>query len=111
MYYGPSRSIPRNGGRLMFLPSGSADQVEVVAPELGSGQGIVVIDTILPDDFLLLKSIVESDNPCQYKGRVIYVKTLVSSYPWPDPFLFENKFYFNENCEWFESPFALNGII
>jgi len=39
----------------MFLPSGSADQVEVVAPELGSGQGIVVIDTILPNDFLLLE--------------------------------------------------------
>lgn len=95
----------------MFLPSGSADQEVAPPPELGSGVGIVVIDTVLPDDFLLLKTIVESTNPCQYKGRIIYVKTLVPTYPWPDPFLFENKFYFNENCEWFESPFSLNGIL
>lgn len=95
----------------MFLPSGSADTIETPAPELGSGQGIVIIDTTINEDFLLLKSIVESSTPCQYKGRVIYVKRLVSTYAWPDPFLFENKFYFNENCEWFESPFSLNGII
>jgi hypothetical protein len=54
------------------------------------------------------------DNPSFYKGVVVYVKTLeqVSGRePWPDPFLFPNKFYFNEDGEWFESPFSLNGII
>lgn len=95
----------------MLIPSGSAQQETQEFPKLGVGQGIVVINTLIHEDFLLLKTIVESDNPSQYTGRVIYIKKLVNSYNWPDPFLFENKFYFNENGEWFESPFSLNGIL
>ena len=52
-------------------------------------------------------------NACGYKGSIIYLKRLENipgREPWPDPFLFENKFYFNEDCEWFESPFSLNGV-
>lgn len=54
------------------------------------------------------------DNPSSYKGVVVYVKILeqVSGRdPWPDPFLFPNKFYFNEDGEWYESPFSFNGVI
>lgn len=54
------------------------------------------------------------DNPQFYKGVVVYIKILeqvAGRDPWPDPFLFPNKFYFNEDGEWFESPFSLNGVI
>lgn len=52
-------------------------------------------------------------NPNSYKGVVVYLSRLeeVPGKTWPDPFLFPNKFYFNEDGEWFESPFSLNGII
>ena len=46
------------------------------------------------------------DNPCNYKGAVVYL-TAVGPTSRPDPFLWPDKFYFNEGCEWFESPFAL----
>lgn len=94
----------------MFLPSGSMSQESGTSTDLGTGKGIIYINTAIPSDFLLLKTIVESDNPCKYKGRIIYIEKLVNTYNWPDPFLFEDKFYFNENCEWFESPF-LNGVV
>lgn len=54
------------------------------------------------------------DNPQNYKGRVIYIKQLqqIEGYAeWPDPFLWENKFYFNENGEWFESPFVKSELL
>lgn len=46
------------------------------------------------------------ENPCNYKGAVVYL-TAVGPTPRPDPFLWPDKFYFNEGCEWFESPFAM----
>lgn len=54
------------------------------------------------------------DNPQNYKGRTLYVKRLdkiAGSGNWPDPFLFPNKFYFNEDGEWFESPFVKGDIL
>lgn len=52
-------------------------------------------------------------NAAQYKGVVVYLSRLepIEGKTWPDPFLFPNKFYFNEDGEWFESPFSLNGVI
>ena len=52
-------------------------------------------------------------NAIQYKGVVVYLSRLedVPGKTWPDPFLFPNKFYFNEDGEWFESPFAINGAL
>lgn len=52
-------------------------------------------------------------NSYSYKGVVIYLSRLeeIPNKTWPDPFLFPNKFYFNEDGEWFESPFSLNGVI
>jgi len=50
------------------------------------------------------------DNPQNYKGSVVYIRRLEqvpNRNEWPDPFLFPNKFYFNEDGEWFESPFTL----
>ena len=75
--------------------------------------GIYVVDVSdTSDDLAFFIDLV--DNPSLYKGVVVYVKTLEQASgrdPWPDPFLFPNKFYFNEDGEWFESPFSLNGII
>ena len=53
------------------------------------------------------------NNPSAYKGVVVYLSRLeeIPNKVWPDPFLFPNKFYFNEDGEWFESPFSLNGVI
>lgn len=54
------------------------------------------------------------NNPQNYKGRVIYIKELQQIQglgEWPDPFLWENKFYFNEDGEWFESPFVKSGLL
>lgn len=54
------------------------------------------------------------DNADSYKGHVVYLRRLenvIGRDAWPDPFLFPNKFYFNEDGEWFESPFAINGVM
>lgn len=45
------------------------------------------------------------ENPCKYKGRVIYLLAIGPTQR-PDPFLWADKFYFNEGCEWHESPFS-----
>ena len=50
------------------------------------------------------------NNPCKYKGAIVYL-TDVGPTARPDPFLWKDKFYFNEGCEWFESPFALGRIL
>jgi len=68
---------------------------------------ISIIDVVAtsPDLSLFIDMI---DNPKNYKGRIIYIKRLdkiAGKESWPDPFLFPNKFYFNEDGEWFESPF------
>lgn len=47
------------------------------------------------------------NNPCNYKGRVVYL-TAVGPTERPDPFLWANKFYFNEGCAWHESPFSID---
>lgn len=49
-------------------------------------------------------------NPCNYNGKIVYI-TQIGPTQHPDPFLFAQKFYFNENCEWFESPFVMSGLI
>jgi len=45
------------------------------------------------------------ENPCNYRGRVVYL-TAIGPTQRPDPFLWADKFYFNEGCEWHESPFS-----
>ena len=60
---------------------------------------------------LFLELLENADN---YKGHVMYIgrlENIIGRDPWPDPFLFPNKFYFNEDGEWFESPFAINGAL
>lgn len=72
---------------------------------------IISVTATSPDLDLFIDMV---DNPQNYKGRTIYIKELqpLGNRPsWPDPFLFENKFYFNENGEWFESPFVKNGLL
>jgi hypothetical protein len=74
-----------------------------------AGFGILVIDA--SDGSAQLDLFLDLiDNPCNYKGRVVYI-TALGPTPRPDPFVFANKFYFNENCEWFESPFAFSGML
>ena len=76
-----------------------------------TGVGIIVLDAASgTEDFNTLIQII-NDKSCQYRGRIIYIKRLSPDYNWPDPFLFENKFYFNEDCEWYESPFALGSVL
>lgn len=73
--------------------------------------GIFVLDVYdNSSDLALFIDLV--DNPGNYKGSVIYVRRLEqveNRNEWPDPFLFPNKFYFNEDGEWFESPFSFSG--
>lgn len=73
------------------------------------GFGVLVIDA--SDDSPQLPVFQDLlDNPCNYKGRVVYL-TNVGPTPRPDPFLWADKFYFNEGCEWYESPFALGRLL
>ena len=72
---------------------------------------IISIEATSPDLELFIDMV---DNPQKYKGKAIYLKKiqqLPGRDPWPDPFLFENKFYFNESGEWFESPFVKSGLL
>lgn len=73
------------------------------------GLGILVIDASdeSPDLGRFLDLL---ENPCNYRGRVVYL-TAIGPTPRPDPFLWPDKFYFNEGCEWYESPFALGAIL
>ena len=93
---------PEDDGSTAFTPVSGTIEV---------GYGIIMIDagTGKPGVNTLLNII--NDETCAYKGRVVYVSNLSSEVPWPDPFLFPNKFYFNEDCQWFESPFSFNGIL
>lgn len=79
----------------------------------GTGFGITVIDASNGSaDISLFKEMI--DSPDRFTGRVIYVNKLenpTNGDPWPDPFLFPNKFYFNEGGEWYESPFALGSML
>jgi hypothetical protein len=79
-------------------PSGSID-----------GQGILIINA-RDDSSELNKFLDLLNNPCNYKGRVVYL-TAIGPTSRPDPFLWADKFYFNEGCEWYESPFALGALL
>lgn len=72
---------------------------------------VISVTATSPDLELFIDMIA---NPQDYKGRAIYVKKLdpiAGQDSWPDPFLFEEKFYFNESGEWFESPFVKSGLL
>ena len=72
---------------------------------------IMSITAASPDLQLFIDMV---DNPQNYVGRAIYLKKIeqiAGREPWPDPFIFENKFYFNEDGKWFESPFIKNGLL
>jgi hypothetical protein len=75
----------------------------------GGGYGIIVINA--RDDSPELSVFLDLiQNPCNYKGRVVYL-TEIGPTKRPDPFLWSDKFYFNEGCEWHESPFALGALL
>lgn len=90
--------------RLKESTSGSLPPT--IEPDVGFGIIIINASDDSPD---LYKFIDLIDNPCKYRGRVVYI-TALGPTPRPDPFLFANKFYFNEDCQWFESPFTFNGM-
>lgn len=72
---------------------------------------IMSITAASPDLSLFIDMV---DHPEKYKGRAIYLKKIqqiAGRDPWPDPFLFENKFYFNESGQWFESPFVKSSLL
>lgn len=74
-----------------------------------SDQPIIVIDgRDNSSDIDLFLDIL--NNPCNYRGKVVYL-THIGPTARPDPFLWADKFYFNEGCEWFESPFALGALL
>lgn len=73
-----------------------------------SGSGILVLDA--RDDSPQLPAFLDLlDNPCNYRGKVVYL-TAIGPTPRPDPFLWADKFYFNEGCDWHESPFMVGGF-
>lgn len=74
----------------------------------GSGLGIIEIDA--SDGSEQLSQFLDIlENPCNYKGKVVYL-TAIGPTERPDPFLWADKFYFNEGCEWHESPFAFKMV-
>lgn len=89
----------------------TTEPTDPTSPPSGSidGQGILVINA-RDDSSELNKFLDLLNNPCNYKGRVVYL-TGIGPTPRPDPFLWADKFYFNEGCEWHESPFALGALL
>lgn len=79
--------------------------VEATTSQEAAISNVLIIDASdnSPYLYLFLDMI---DNPCNYRGKVIYL-TAIGPTPRPDPFLWIDKFYFNEGCEWHESPFSL----
>lgn len=70
----------------------------------GAGFGILIFDA--SDNSSQLSDFLDLiENPCDYRGKVVYL-TSIGPTPRPDPFLWADKFYFNEGCEWHESPFS-----
>ena len=89
--------------------SGSATKAITITATSDAPGSILVIDA--SDNSPELDKFLDLlNNPCNYKGRVVYL-TAVGPTPRPDPFLWPDKFYFNEGCEWHESPFALGAIL
>ena len=74
--------------------------------DTGSGTGFGILEIDASDDSPELDKFLDIlENPCNYRGKVVYL-TDVGPTPRPDPFLWADKFYFNEGCEWHESPFS-----
>lgn len=72
-------------------------------------KGIYVLDgSDDSEDFPLFLDMIE--NPHNYKGAILYLLN-VGPTNRPDPFLWKDKFYFNEGSEWFESPLALGRVL
>lgn len=72
-------------------------------------KGIYVIDASDDsEDLPLFLNMLE--NPQNYRGAIVYLLD-VGPTERPDPFLWKDKFYFNEGSEWFESPLALGRVL
>ena len=72
-------------------------------------KGIYVIDA--SDDSEELPLFLDMiENAQNYRGAIVYL-TDVGPTERPDPFLWKDKFYFNEGSEWFESPLALGRVL
>lgn len=90
------------------LKEGDGGLPPIDGPPAEVGYGILIIDASDGSSQLPLFLDLLAD-PCKYRGRMVYI-TALGPTPRPDPFLFPQKFYFNENCQWYESPFTLNGL-
>ena len=72
-------------------------------------KGIYILDgTDTSTDFPLFNDMI--DNANNYRGAVLYLLDIGPTIR-PDPFLWPDKFYFNEGGEWFESPFAIGRLL
>lgn len=89
--------------------SGTTDPGTGTSGSAGVGSGILTLNA--RDDSPELSQFLDLiENPCNYKGKVVYL-TEIGPTKRPDPFLWADKFYFNEGCEWHESPFALGALL
>lgn len=83
--------------------TGSA-QKAITFSSIERGFGIMIIDASDDSsDFPIFEDMI--NNPLSYKGKVVYI-TDIGPTERPDPFLWIDKFYFNEGGEWHESPFS-----
>lgn len=89
--------------------SGTNNETGGVSNSNDSGGSFIILDASDSSEDLG-KFLDLLNNPCKYKGAIVYL-TEVGPTVRPDPFLWKDKFYFNEGCEWFESPFALGRIL
>ena len=79
-------------------------------PGSGSGSGLGIIEIDASDGSDQLPQFLDIlENPCNYRGKVVYL-TAIGPTERPDPFLWADKFYFNEGCEWHESPFSFKMV-
>ncbi len=119
LYVDGKQTLTASGQDSIQLIAGDNIVIDTVNSHTGSSsnavkintkhKGIYVLDgTDNSSDFPLFKDMIDNGN--NYRGALLYLLD-VGPTKRPDPFLWADKFYFNEGGEWFESPFAIGRLL
>lgn len=122
IYVSGSTTLEATGKDSLEFIAGNGIKITTTTTHSGSATKAIRISTV-DDNSSHMMSINASDdspeldkfldlinNPCNYKGKVVYISAIGPTRR-PDPFLWPDKFYFNEGCEWYESPFAIGALL
>jgi hypothetical protein len=119
IYVEGEETLEAEGEDALELVAGENIKISTTTQHSGSTSKAIKISTINPGIYIIDASDDSSDLPLfldmlenaqNYRGAIVYLLD-VGPTPRPDPFLWKDKFYFNEGAEWFESPLALGRVL